>query len=142
MPDFADVDAKARASFEMQTMMRTMGAEIVEASPGHCVVRAPIADHLKQQHGAAHAAMSFALGDTAAGYAALTTMEPGADVMTVEIKINLLSPAIGDTMEAVGKVVRAGKRLTVVTAEVFVITGETRKPVALLQGTMIPVSLR
>lgn len=142
MSDFAAIDAKARASFASQTMMQTMGAEIVATAPGHCVIRAPIASHLKQQHGAAHAGLAFAIGDTAAGYAALTTMDPGAEVMTVEMKINLLSPAMGEALEAVGQVIRAGKRLTVVSAEVFAITGETRKPIALLQGTMIPVAQR
>ena len=140
MNDFAAIDARARASFAAQTMMLTMGAELVSTAPGRCVIRAPIARHLKQQHGAAHAGLAFTIGDSAAGYAALTTMDLESEVMTVEMKINLLSPAVGDALEAVGQVMRAGKRLTVVTAEVFALTGETRKPIALLQGTMIPVS--
>lgn len=140
MDDFAAVDAKARDSFARQTMMQTLGAELVSTAPGRCVIRAAIAPHLKQQHGAAHAGLAFTIGDSAAGYAALTTMDAGSEVMTVEMKINLLSPAVGDALEAVGQVVRAGRRLTVVSAEVFALTGETRKPIALLQGTMIPVS--
>ena len=83
--------------------------------------------------------LAFMLGDSAAGYAALSLMPEGREVMTVEMKINLLAPAIGDTLEAIGEVVRAGRRLTVVRAEVFALTGDTRKSVALLQGTMIPV---
>jgi uncharacterized domain 1 len=142
MNDFAAIEAKARAGFAAQTMMQTLGAELIEAAPGRCVIRAPIAPHLKQQHGAAHAALAFAIGDTAAGFAALTTMDPETDVMTVEMKINLLSPAVGEALEAVGEVVRAGKRLTVVKAEVFALSPAGRKSVALLQGTMIPVPQR
>ncbi|MCW1934656.1 PaaI family thioesterase [Pararhodobacter zhoushanensis] len=142
MDDFTAIEAAARASFARQTMMQTMGAVLVDASPGRCVIRAPIAPHLKQQHGAAHAGLAFTIGDTAAGYAALTLMGLETDVMTVEMKINLLSPAVGDVLEAVGTVERAGKRLTVVRAEVFALTGDSRKSIALLQGTMIPVAHR
>ncbi|WP_127109427.1 PaaI family thioesterase [Pararhodobacter zhoushanensis] len=142
MDDFTAIEAAARASFASQTMMQTMGAALIETGPGRCVIRAPIAPHLKQQHGAAHAGLAFTIGDSAAGYAALTLMGLESDVMTVEMKINLLSPAIGDALEAVGEVVRAGKRLTVVRAEVFALTGENRKSIALLQGTMIPVAQR
>ena len=137
-----DSDARARASFARQTMMATLQAELVETAPGRCVIRAPIQDHLKQQHGAAHAGLAFTLGDTAAGYAALTLIGGDSDVMTVEMKINLLSPALGEALEAVGEVVRAGQRLTVVRAEVFALQGTQRTPIALLQGTMIPVAHR
>ena len=140
MDDFTAIDAKARASFASQTMMQTLGAELIETAPGRCVIRAPIAAHLRQQHGAAHAGLAFTIGDSAAGYAALTLMAPETDVMTVEMKINLLSPAVGEALEAVGEVVRSGKRLTVVKAEVFALKGDSRKPIALMQGTMIPVA--
>jgi acyl-coenzyme A thioesterase PaaI-like protein len=60
-------------------------------------------------------------------------------VMTAEMKINLLAPALGDTLEAVGEVARAGRRLVVVRAEVFALTQGSRRSIALLQGTMVPV---
>ncbi|WP_068301085.1 PaaI family thioesterase [Pararhodobacter sp. CCB-MM2] len=142
MDDFTATEARVRDSFARQTMMDTLGATLTALAPGRCVIRAPIAPHLKQQHGAAHAGLAFTLGDTAAGYSALSTMAGDTDVMTVEMKINLLSPAVGEALEAVGEVVRAGKRLTVVKAEVFALQGDSRKPVALLQGTMIPVAQR
>ena len=136
------METRVRASFAQQTMMQTLAASLISVEPGCCVIRAPIVDHLRQQHGAAHAGLAFTLGDTAAGYAALSMMPGDTEVMTVEMKINLLSPALGEALEAVGQVMRAGKRLTVVTAEVFALQGETRKSVALLQGTMIPLSQR
>jgi len=133
------VQPRARDSFNQQTMMATLDATMTEADAGSCVLRAPIGPHVLQQHGAAHAGLAFMLGDSAAGYAALTLMPEGAEVMTVEMKINLMAPALGDALEAVGNVVRAGRRLTVVRAEVFALRGETRKCIAILQGTMIPV---
>jgi uncharacterized protein (TIGR00369 family) len=133
------VAPRLQASFDRQTMMATFGATLVQAGAGRAVIRAPLLPGVRQQHGAAHAALAFGLGDSAAGYAALSLMPDGAEVMTVEMKINLLAPALGDGFEAVGQVIRAGRRLSVVTAEVFALTGASRKSIALLQGTMIPV---
>jgi uncharacterized protein (TIGR00369 family) len=126
-------------SFNRQSMMVTLGATLGGIDAGRVVIRAPIAAHVLQQHGAAHAGLAFTLGDSAAGYAALTLMPPAVEVMTVEMKVNLLSPAVGDSLEAIGEVVRAGRRLSVVRAEVFALSGAGRKTVAVLQGTMIPV---
>ena len=133
-PRFAGYDTKVRASFARQALMATFGAEMRALAPGRCVIAAPVSDRVTQQHGVAHAGLTFALGDSAAGYAALTLMDEAAEVLTVEMKINLLAPATGPELVATGEVVRPGRRLIVVTAEV---TGEAG-PVALLQGTMIP----
>ena len=130
---------RVRDSFARQSMMETLGARIVSVAPGRCEVAAPILPGACQQHGVGHAALTFALGDTAAGYAALTMLPPGCEVMTAEIKINLLAPAAGDRLIARGEAVKTGRRLSVVRAEVFAETGGTEKLIALLQGTMIPV---
>jgi uncharacterized protein (TIGR00369 family) len=126
-------------SFARQSFMQTAGAEIVEATPGRCRIVAPIAPGLRQQHGVGHAGLTFALGDTAAGYAALSLMPEGSEVMTVEMKINLLAPAMGERLVATGEVLRAGRRLLVVRAEVAAERDGASTPVAVLLGTMIPV---
>ena len=74
----------------------------------------------------------------AAGYAALSQLPPENEVLTSELKINFLAPAVGDFLRAVGKVVKTGRRLIVVTAEVSAITGEDQQLIAILQGTMVP----
>lgn len=134
------IQPRIARSFERQSMMTSLHARLVTAADGVCVIHGPLLPQFQQQHGAAHAAVAFALGDSAAGYAALTLMPERTEVMTVEMKINLLAPAIGEALEAVGEVMRAGRRLTVVRAEVVAVQGETRKTVALLQGTMIGVT--
>lgn len=139
MNDFATVEDKVRASFARQTMMQTVGATLHTVEPGRVVITAPIGPHVRQQQGAAHAGMTFAIGDSAAGFAALTLMPAEAEVMSVEMKINLLAPGLGDRLVAEGRVVRAGRRITVVTAEVRAEADGADKLVALLQGTMIPV---
>ena len=132
-------EQRIRESFAKQSMMATFGAEVVSVTKGEVVLRAPILPGSRQQMGFAHAALSFALGDTAAGYAALTTLPEGQEVVTAEIKINLLSPAQGDYLIATGRVVKPGRRLVVVTAEVQAVTGDERKDVAVLQGSMMPI---
>jgi uncharacterized protein (TIGR00369 family) len=130
--------AEVAASFAAQGLMRTVGAELVALTPGRAVIAAPVATAFGQQHGFAHAGLTFALGDSAAGYAALTLMPEGAEVLTVEMKINLVAPAAGTRLIATGRVVRAGRRLTVVVADVEAEAEGRRRLVALLQGTMIP----
>ena len=134
------MDNRIRNSFASQTMMQTLGAEITDVGQGSVTITAPILPGSRQQHGVAHAALSFAIGDSAAGYAALTQMPEDSEVMTAEMKINLLAPGAGDYLRATGKVIKPGRRLVIVTAEVHAITGSEKKLVALLQGTMVPVT--
>ncbi len=122
-------------------MMETLGATIASITPGEVVITAPILSTSRQQQGYAHAALTFAIGDSAAGYSALTLLPEEQEVMTAEIKVNLLAPGAGDYLRATGRVIKPGRRLVVVSAEVHAVTEETEKLIAVLQGTMIPVSL-
>lgn len=126
-------------SFAAQALMKTLGAQITEATEGHVVITAPILPTSTQQHGYGHAGLTFSIGDSAAGYAALSLMPDDNEVLTVEMKINLLAPAKGDFLRATGRVIKPGRRLMVVQAEVDAIEGDKVTPIALLQGTMIPV---
>ena len=83
-----------------------------------------------------------AIGETAAGYAALTLMPAGTGVLTTEFKINLLAPAAGERVIARGRVVKAGRTLTLAQAEVFANTGGQEKLIALLTGTLMAVKGR
>ena len=133
------IETRIRDSFDKQTMMQTLGAALDSVTEGRVVITAPILPTSLQQQGAGHAGLAFSIGDSAAGYAALTVMPDGAEVMTVEMKINLMAPALGDRLVAEGRVIRAGRRIVVVAADVFAEIGGARKHVAMLQGTMIPV---
>ncbi len=127
-------------SFLQQSLMRTFDAEIGEINRGEVTLISPIGNNALQQQGFAHAGLTFALGDSAAGYAALTTLPEGYEVVTAEMKINLLAPAAGQRLKAIGHVVKPGRRLVVVAANVFCLKeDETETHVALLQGTMVPV---
>ncbi|MDM7968569.1 MAG: PaaI family thioesterase [Paracoccaceae bacterium] len=126
-------------SFEAQTMMQTLGARLAELGPGEVRIEAPILPGLRQQQGFGHAGLTFSLGDTAAGYAALSLMPPDRDVLTAEIKINLLAPAVGDLLIATGRVIKPGRRLMVVSAEVHARQADKLTLIAILQGTMVRV---
>jgi uncharacterized protein (TIGR00369 family) len=137
-PDF---EARVRESFRRQTLMETLGIEVVAVLPGEVELAAPYRPDLSQQHGYLHAAVVTALADTACGYAALTLMPAGREVLSVEFKVNLLAPAAGERFVARATVVRPGRTLTVCSAEVTAEHGEERKLIALLQATMISLPL-
>lgn len=127
-------------SFSAQSLMQFVGARLELDQPGACRIISPIADAMRQQHGFGHAALTFALGDTAAGYAALSVMPDGHEVLTAEMKIQLLAPAQGDRLIADGKILRIGRRLIPVEADVWAESGDTRTRIAKLVGTMVPVA--
>ncbi len=126
-------------SFAAQSMMATLGAKMVDVTSGVVRIEAPILPGARQQQGFGHAGLSFSIGDSAAGYAALTSLPLDMEVVTAEIKINLLAPARGQKLIAIGKVVKPGKRLCVVTADVFASDNGQETLIAILQGTMVPV---
>ena len=138
-PRNPDFDAHVRASFDAQAMMRTLGAEIDALSHGRCRIVAPILPAATQQHGHGHAGLTFSIGDSAAGYAALSVMDPGMEVLTTEMKIHLLAPARGERLIAEGVVVKPGRRLVIARADVHAETAGKRVHVATLLGTMIPL---
>jgi len=131
---------RIRDSFAKQGMMQSLGAELTEIAPGRIAITAPITPEVSQQHGFAHAGLTFALGDSAAGYAALSLMAEGDEVLTAEMKINLLAPADGVRLVATGEVIKPGRRLMVTRATVETEYADgRRREVAILQGTMVPI---
>ncbi|MEO1788428.1 MAG: PaaI family thioesterase [Pseudomonadota bacterium] len=130
---------RVETSFAAQGLMATLGATLEALGPGSSRIAAPILPGSRQQQGFAHAGLTFAIGDSAAGYAALTTMPEGFEVVTAEMKINLLAPGLGDRLVAEGRVLKPGKRLIVTQADVYADKGGTRRHIATLLGTMVPV---
>ena len=120
-------------------MMETFGADVIEIEKGLVRIACPILPGTRQQQGFGHAGLTFSIGDSAAGYAALTHLPLDQEVVTAEIKINLIAPARGQRLIATGKVVKPGKRLFVVTSEVHAEMDGTTTLIAVLQGTMVPV---
>lgn len=132
-PSFAE---EVRKSFAQQSIMQLIGAELTRIEPGMVEISLPYRRDLTQQDGYLHAGIITTIADSAAGYAAYSLMPAGAGVLSVEFKVNLLRPAQGEKFLARAEVIKPGKTLTVVRADVFGIRGGERTLVATLLGTM------
>ena len=134
--------ARVQASFDRQGLMRTLGASILHIAPGAVDIALPASPSVSQQHGFVHAGAVAAIADSAAGYAALSLMPPGAGVLTTEFKINFVAPASGECIVARGRVIKAGRTLTLAQAEVFSEAAGEEKLVALLTATLMRIEGR
>ncbi len=132
-------ESKVRESFTSQQFMTTIGAELVRVVPGEVDIELPTHPRLTQQHGFLHAGAVIAAIDSACGYAALTLMEEEAEVLTVELKVNLLAPATGERLLARGRVLRPGRTLTVCSGDAVAIADGAETTVATLLTTMMAV---
>ena len=139
VPQTPDFESRVRESFARQKLMASVGARLSEVSPGQVVIELPFREDLTQQHGYLHAGIVTSIADSACGYAALSLMPEDADVLSVEFKINLLSPARGERFVARGRVVRAGRNLTVCAGDVFAVDAGASRLVASMLGTMMTV---
>jgi uncharacterized protein (TIGR00369 family) len=133
-PDFA---AGVAASFDKQNAMRLIQATLPVVEHGRTEIHVPHWDGIEQQHGFVHGGVVGMIADSAAGYAAMTTVPASASVLTVEFKMNLVAPADGEKLIARGAVVRAGRTLIVTKAEVFVVKAGKETLCALMQQTIM-----
>jgi len=129
---------EVRQSFAKQTIMDLIEASLTTVQPGVIEITLPYRADLTQQHGYVHAGIITAIADTACGYAAYTLMPPESDVLAVEFKVNLLRPAKGEMFLARAEVIKPGRTLTVVRADVTA----DRSLVATMQGTMMRLPKR
>ena len=135
-PDF---EQRVRDSFNRQQFMHTLGATLGAVEAGLVEIHLLISPAVAQQHGFVHAGAVASIADSACGYAAFSLMPADAGVLAVEFKINLMAPAKGDMLIARGRVIRAGRTLSVCQAEVVAVSGGAEKAVALLTSTIMTV---
>jgi uncharacterized protein (TIGR00369 family) len=138
-PDFRK---RVRDSFALQHFMKTLGATLESIDAGFVEIHLPISLAVAQQHGFVHAGAVASIADSACGYAAFTLMPADAGVLAVEFKINLMAPAKGETLIARGRVVRAGRTLSVCQADVVAVSNGSEKTVAILTSTVMTVQGR
>lgn len=135
-------ESRVRASFARQSMMTVLGASLERVAPGEVDIRLPFRADLTQQHGFLHAGVTTTIADSACGYAALSLMPPGAAVLTVEFKVNLMAPAAGQVFVARGRVLKAGRSLTTCAGDVFAVDGGEEKHVLAMLGTVMTLQNR
>lgn len=135
-------EARVRASFARQRLMHTLGVQLVRVAAGECDMEMPFSADFTQQHGFLHAGTLTSVVDSACGYAALSLMAPGAAVMSVEFKVNLLAPAAGEVLLARARVVRSGRTLTIVAGDGFMRARGQERHVFTMLATMMAIEGR
>jgi len=135
-PEF---ERRVRESFNRQSAMRELGAELVRVKPGRVEIRFPFRERFTQQHGFMHAGIVAAVLDSACGYAAFSLMPAEAGVLSIEFKINLLAPARGESFLACGQVLRPGRTVTVCQGVVSAVDHDGEVEVAAMQATMMAI---
>ena len=139
-PAYAD---EVKRSFAKQAIMGLIGGELTRVDPGVVEIALAYRRDLTQQDGYVHAGIVTTIADSACGYAAYTLMPPESEVLAVEFKVNLLRPAKGEKFVARAEVIKPGRTLTVVRADVFAMSGsEEPQLVATMQGTMMRLPSR
>jgi uncharacterized protein (TIGR00369 family) len=139
-PESEALRRRVQASLDRQGMMQQLGVSLIGVGPGTVTLALPYSDRVTQQQGGFHGGAMGALADIAGGYAALTVTPEGMEVTTVEYKINFLAAFQGGELQATGRVLRAGKRILVTTAEVVHVAPDgQRSACAVMQQTLVPV---
>ena len=128
---------RVRASFSQQQAMALIGAGMEVVEPGYTEIHLPFRPEITQQHGFIHGGVVGMIADSAAGYAANTLTAADASVLTVEYKLNLISPADGERLVARGEVIRAGRTLIITKAEVFAVKAGRWTLCAVMQQTIM-----
>jgi len=117
--DSVDSVGDAERVFRSAPFVRDLGLELESLSPGSCVSSLTLAPRHLQQDGFVHAGVQATVADHTAGTAAATTIPPDRIILSIEFKINLLRPAMGDRLVCRAQVLRSGKRIIVAESEVF-----------------------
>ena len=127
-------------SLARQGMMTHLGVRLLSVTQGQVELALTYSDKLTQQQGGFHGGAIGALADIAGGYAALTVAPEGMEVVTIEYKINFLNSLQGGEIRAIGKVIKAGRRVIVTSAEVVHLDADGKStPCAVMQQTIAPV---
>lgn len=130
---------RVQESFNRQGLMAHLGAELKDVRAGEVTIQLPFRPELTQQHGYFHAGGTSTIADTAGGYAGYTLFPEGSAVLTVEFKLNLINPACGQRLEAIGRVIKPGRTLTICRLDVWALDKEQRIHVATGSQTLIRV---
>jgi len=138
-PANENFETRVRESFSRQEVMKTVNASILNVQAGEVELEFPFQANLTQQHGFIHAGIVSTVLDSACGYAAFSLMPKDAEVLTIEFKINLLSPAKGACFRAIGSVKKPGRNITVTEGELFACQDGKEKLVATMVGTIMSV---
>ena len=138
VPD-PDFERRVRTSFARQGLNATIRATLRRVAPGQVEIEVPFSSGVSQQHDFFHGGVMGAIGDSACGYAAMTLTLPSSEVLTIEYKVNFLSPGQGELLVARGRVTKPGRTVTVCTGDVFAVSHGQEKLVATMLVTIMTI---
>jgi uncharacterized protein (TIGR00369 family) len=136
-PKDKDYAARVNDSFNNQKFMGLINARLFKIEPGFCEIHIPYDSTITQQNSYFHARIIGTIADNAAGYAAFSLMDKNSSILTVEFKLNLISPADGELLIGKSNVLKYGKTLTICRSDVFVVKDGVEKFCAASQSTLI-----
>lgn len=139
-PKNANFESRVRTSFASQKIMTTLGGTITSVEPGKVILEMPFNADFTQQHGFLHAGAITTMLDSAAGYAAFSLMAEDAEVLTIELKTSLMSPALGDHFRFEGNVMKAGRTISFCQADAYALSAGREKRIASMTATMMAVT--
>lgn len=110
---------KARQVFREVPYIKLLGMELLELRPGEAVLRLKMRDELRQPHGVLHGGATASVIDTAMAFAVITVLAAGEKASTVDLTVHYLRPVVDETIFCTARIVRAGRRLLTVSADVL-----------------------
>ena len=119
-PELSDEHRRiAREVFDSIPFAQLLGMKLGEIAPGRAVVSMAMRHELKQPSHLMHGGATASLVDTATAFAVASVLSKGENTATVDLTIHYLRPVTEGTVRCEAKILRAGKRLITVAAEVF-----------------------
>lgn len=134
-----DFRERIRQSFDRQGAMAMLDAELTRVEQAMIEIELPYSEKLTQQHGFLHAGVISAALDTACTYAAYTTIAPDASILTIEFKVNLLSPGRGDRFLFRGEITKPGSTIIVADGRGYAISDGPAKLIASMTASMMVI---
>lgn len=134
-----DFRERIQESFAHQGAMQLIGAELTLIRHGCVEIELPYSASLTQQHGFLHAGVIAAALDSACTYAAYTMIEPDVSILTIEFKVNLMSPGKGDRFLFRGEITKPGSNIIVADGRAYAIGDGPAKLIASMTGTKMAI---
>lgn len=135
----SELRQRIMADFDRSGLLLQINASLGDVAPGRVHIHLPYSSSVTQHLGYFHAGATSTIADAAGGFSAMTVAPEDHTVLSVEFKINLLAPAQGESLEAVGKVIRSGRTLIITQTDVYALQAGVKKAIALMQQTIISV---
>ena len=140
-PRDPDFEARVRASFAGQSAMKTLQIELLSVEPGEIIMQLEKSETLLQQQGFVHGGVLTAGLDSACGFAALTLSAPTVEVLSIEFKTSFFRPASTDKVRFVGRVLKAGRRISFCEAEAFSLSQDGQTLLAKMSSSIAMVEM-